>query len=219
MVRSHRALGLLLLAAVVAVHGQDQCTPVANSDAATLTCTTADDSQVTACAAGFNLCESGSVAACADGSTPHATADTCVPNPTCGNVDDDSDGGSEATDAFICPAGDILKLQPNTITCAAATCTAADCCDPSCGDMDDDGDNGIEIGDAFVVSNCETGLVLKSNLLAVGCPTGTCTSADCCEPPAAAPSTVTPAPAGTSAAAARVVAVSFAGLLLHALLW
>jgi hypothetical protein len=104
------------------------CTDVANADAATLTCTSATDSQVTACQAGFNLCESGGTEACADGTQPDASADACVPNPTCGNVDDDDDGGSEPDDAFACADGYDLQQEPNTITCAAAACTADDCC-------------------------------------------------------------------------------------------
>jgi plastocyanin len=104
------------------------CTDVANADAATLTCTDATDSQVTACLAGFNLCESSGTEACADGTQPDASADACVPNPTCGNVDDDDDGGSEPDDAFACADGYDLQEEPNTITCAAAACTADDCC-------------------------------------------------------------------------------------------
>lgn len=105
------------------------CTTIANSDATTLTCTTSADSQVTTCATGFNLCESGGIDPCADGTTPNALADTCVPNPTCGNIDDDDDGGSEDDDAFDCPAGFVLKSEPLTISCASGTCTSDDCCD------------------------------------------------------------------------------------------
>ena len=36
------------------------------------------------------------------------TADDCC-NPTCGDVDDDGDGGSEADDLFACPTGQELK--------------------------------------------------------------------------------------------------------------
>ena len=177
------------------------CTPVANADATTLTCTTTTDSQVTACATGYSLCESGGSNACVDGSTPNASADTCVPNPTCGNIDDDDDGGSEADDAFSCPDGDVLKPDPNSITCAAATCTAADCCNPSCGDVDNDGDGGSEDDDAFALADCDTGLVLKSNPLTIGCASGTCTSDDCCEAPESSPAATAPT---TSTSSGRV---------------
>jgi hypothetical protein len=182
------------------------CTAVENADATTLTCSTTADSQVTACATGFNLCESGGTDTCADGSTPDASADTCVPNPTCGNIDDDDDGGSEDDDAFVCPAGDMIKPEPNSITCAAATCTAEECCNPSCGDVDNDGDGGVEDDDAFALSDCASGLVLKSAPLTIGCASGTCGSDDCCE----AASTTTPAPtpsAGSIAQAATMMVV------------
>jgi|EP01043_Picozoa_sp_COSAG02_P065633 hypothetical protein len=96
---------------------QIPCTEVANADSSTLTCTDADNSQVTACAAGFNLCESGGTEACVDGTQPDASADTCVPNPTC------------ESDTFACPDGYDVKSDPNTITCVDATCSAHDCCE------------------------------------------------------------------------------------------
>ena len=42
--------------------------------------------------------------------------------PTCGNIDDDGDGGSEDNDAFDCAAaGLVLKSEPLTISCASVT--------------------------------------------------------------------------------------------------
>ena len=114
------------------------CTAVANADASTLTCTTPTDSQVTACASGFNLCESGGSEACADGTQPDPSADTCVPNP------------------------------------------------PTCG------------GGPFPASDCDDGLVLKEAPLTIGCPSGTCTSDDCCEAAPSAGTTPTPSPSNST---------------------
>ncbi len=171
------------------------CTAVANADASTLTCSTTADSQVTACAAGFNLCESGGTDVCSDGTTPDASADTCVPNPTCGNADNGDDGESEADDAFTCHGGDVLKPEPDSITCAGASCIAAECCDPSCGDARQETHlHATDDADAFALSDCADGMVLRSNPLTIGCPSGTCTSSDCCE-------VIPPSPATTSGAA------------------
>eukprot|EP01043_Picozoa_sp_COSAG02_P015395 COSAG02_NODE_656_length_18809_cov_17.805077_8_plen_613_part_00 len=189
------------------------CTAVANADANTLTCTAATDSQVTACVVGFNLCESGGTDACVDGTTPDASADTCVPNPTCGNVDDDDDGGSAGDDAFTCHDGDVLKPDPNSITCAEASCTAVECCNPSCGDARQETHlHATEDADAFALSDCADGLVLRSNPLTIGCPTGTCTSNDCCE--VAPPSPATPATAATSRAARLSTVVAMVTLVV-----
>ena len=198
------------------------CTAVENADTSTLTCTSSTNSQVTACAAGFSICESGGTEACADGTQPDPSADTCVPNPTCGNVDDDGDSGSEPDDAFACPDGDVLMPAPGAITCAGATCTAADCCSPSCGDVDNDGDGGTEANDAF---DCAAGLVLKGAPLTIGCPSGTCTSDDCCVAaappsnstagpnPAPPPPSSSPAVSAGSSGAARVSTVAGVGAI------
>jgi hypothetical protein len=108
--------------------------------------------------AGVQGCSStgcvGSDAWMADG----VTFSIGAPNPTC--------------DAFTCPDGDVIMADASTITCAGATCTAAECCNPACGDMDNA---------AFPLSDCAAGMVLKSYPLSIGCPSGTCTSDDCCE--------------------------------------
>ena len=41
----------------------------------------------------------------------------------------------------------------------------------------------LEDADAFALSDCAEGLVLKSDPLTIGCPSGTCASDDCCEAP------------------------------------
>jgi hypothetical protein len=125
--------------------------------------------------AGVQGCSStgcaGSDAWMADG----VTFSIGAPNPKC--------------DTFTCPNGDVIMPDASTITCAAATCTAAECCNPSCGDVDNDGDGGSEVDDAFPLSDCASGLELRSDPLTIGCPSGTCTSDDCCE--------AAPAPAAT----------------------
>ena len=187
------------------------CTAVENADASTLTCTSSTDSQVTACAAGFSICESGGTEACADGTQPDPSADTCVPTPsTCG-------------DAFACPDGDVLMPDPGAIACAEATCTAAECCSPSCGDVDNDGDGGAEADDAFPVSDCGDGLVLKEAPLTIGCPSGTCNSNYCCEPPSdstAGPNPTPPPPASppaVSSGSSRAARVSTAAGVVGAI--
>ena len=59
------------------------------------------------------------------------TAEECC-NPTCGDVDDDGDAGSEDDDAFAlsdCAAGLVLKSDPLTVGCVSSTCTSDDCCE------------------------------------------------------------------------------------------
>jgi hypothetical protein len=196
------------------------CAAVENADASTLTCTSSTNSQVTACAAGFSICESGGTEACVDGTQPDPSADACVPTlPTCG----DGGGGSEPDDAFACPDGDVLMPDPGAIACAEATCTAAECCSPSCGDVDNDGDGGAEADDAFPVSDCGDGLVLKEALLTIGCPSGTCNSNYCCEPPSdstAGPNPTPPPPASppaVSSGSSRAARVSTAAGVVGAI--
>eukprot|EP01043_Picozoa_sp_COSAG02_P037339 COSAG02_NODE_2793_length_8017_cov_6.303738_3_plen_667_part_00 len=87
-------------------------------------------------------------------------------------------------DDFTCHDGDVLMGDASTIGCAGATCTASECCIPSCGDARQETHlHATEDADAFALSDCAEGLVLKSDPLTIGCPSGTCASDDCCEAP------------------------------------
>jgi hypothetical protein len=99
-------------AAVIAACGRPPCTGVANADAATLSCTDATDSQVTACLAGFSLCESGGTETCANSGTymtqPDASADLCVRVPTV------VAGSCADFDALV--TADIIATSPTACT-------------------------------------------------------------------------------------------------------
>jgi len=99
--------------ALAAACGTPACTEVANADAATLTCTDGTDSQVTACLAGFSLCESvpaeswEGTESCAYDTMPDTSADLCVRVPavvagSCADFDAIAAADAYATSPTAC---------------------------------------------------------------------------------------------------------------------
>ena len=121
------------------------------------------------------------------------TADDCC-NPTCGDVDDDGDGGSEADDLFTCPTGQELKYAQAPDATPRAPCFYRLC--------------GLLTARRVRVCVC------RANPLTVECPTGDCSAADCCQ------ATNAPAPADNSGARRTAAgALAIATAVASALSW